>query len=387
MMNHIAYDLEMMTIEITDLLPSELQADALKTPVSAPSRSNIALQSESPTDSHVAAFKLGLKPARFGLSQETEAALGGARDWSEVRLLLQSEIEKQIVEKRFSEYQQSLDLALDDVIKAHRKADGWTPERLDLLPDGLKERWMKLEQDALAAFEKMASIKITYPENPRWWWSGDQKREVKDIELERSGDFISSAREQIGYDALLKPLQEQLSRAKAMTVSIKETQAEIEAKFESFKGTIDTLLGPLNWLPLKMADLVLIMPLLVAISLGAGTAWMLVRRRAYLQFLDTCKTKSAELGEIAFTMELDTPPAKLKLLVLFCSAVALGWILYDNGKLAAYAALEQSAAARLGLPEPSLASPFLNWYLSLALLAASLFVSLKLLASRGPGRD
>ncbi|MDQ8196633.1 hypothetical protein QEH56_00655 [Pelagicoccus enzymogenes] len=205
------------------------------------------------------------------------------------------------------------------------------------------------------------------PKDERWWWTTGGKAGVLGLELERSQGVLDSLLEDAGYEALLDSIESQLEVLAQAETMVSTRQAEIEIAFDSFQETISQLLGPLDWLPLNMDDLVAFMPLLVACSLGSGVAWILLKRKRYVEILDTSSERSETVREIAFTLRLDAPSSRLRWSVLFCLVAGGAWIVYANLRLAGLVT-EQRASGEPVLGGEMDYSLALNWGFSLVLL-------------------
>lgn len=317
----------------------------------------------------------------FSIPGAAQSRLRRANDWAEIRRILEPEIQEKVIDVRFSEYNERLRSSINSIAAEIEAANEWTPKDLNELPAELQALWGQVNAASKEAVRTIKAIEVRAPEDERWWWSREGKGGAGKLELDRSADLIAEVKSQIGYEEILASLKEQLATLQETIDLIVERQAEIEAKFEAFHETLLQLLGPLDWLPLNLNDLVFMMPLLVACSFGAGFAWVLLRRRAYVRLLEACVAKSEEVRELGFLLQLDFRASRVRLCLIVCTVVAAVWIVYGNARLRAFESLQASSEA-FSVIKDAQSSALLNWGVSLVLLLGGLLIGLQSLSKR-----
>ncbi len=383
MMKGIASDLKLVTDEVINYLEGDL--DPFEGDVSEPEELSLrdiqAMQMQSVAQMDIPAMP---RPTLMELDSGTVAALRATQSWSEIREILQPEIQSAVIEVRFSEYNKQVQSFVDRSLQGGEKARAWKPKDLEGLPEELKKLWSRVDTATEQAIENLKSLAISQPENKTWWWTTGGKDGVAGLELERSEEVLDDLLETAGYDAVLSSLSLQIEVLAEVEKKVALRQEEVEVAFSAFKDTIAQLLGPLDWLPLNMNDFVFLMPLLVACSLGGGVAWVLRKRMAYIGILDTASVKSTEVDELRFTLDLDSSRSRLRGLLLISLVVGLAWVVYLNVQLLAFVALLEEQKNVLLAGSISYSS-FLNWGVSLVVLVGGSAISFQSLRDSGVG--
>lgn len=369
LMSNLAQDLEVLTYQIAPYLPDDLKPIPEDSLLEEPRMQMQMQASAMPQPS-------GLTRLRVKLSDETVSRLSETQSWNQIREQLNQAIQEQLIAPRFSEYNSEIQRAIGKELQAIRSASDWAPADLDALPEDLRELWREVESASQAALRNLEAFVIEKPQNDRWWWSASGKAGARRLELNRSVSLLSDLKGQFGYEALIGSLRSQLQALEDTTQLLTEEQKEIQEDFASFQETISQLLGPLDWLPLNMDDLVSLMPLLVAVSFGGGSSWIVVKRSQYSEILNTASKKSDAVRGLGFALSLPNSRERVQGYVFVGVALASAWVVYANLKLTAFARVVLSSES-VSLRNGFASAAFLNWGVSFALLVLCLGVALR----------
>lgn len=372
MMDNIAGDLE----EVSELVRPKVREDIRGVSVSPgpvfdpriQRRRSMVMQEEA----SVMPRGLSQVAATFQVPKTVEPKLKSANDWGEVRWILKPEVEKQIIDVRFSEYNAELKKTVDDSVKSIESANAWEPKNLEVLPESLRTLWRTVDEASEKAVETVKQIQAKPPADDSWWFTQDGKAAAGEYELKRTTQVVTQIKDQVGYDKVLASLQAQLEALSSTESVVEAERAELEKKFASFHEKLGQLLGPLDWLPLNVDDLVYLMPFLVACVLGGGVGWVMLRRRSYRRLLDACLAKSESVRELGFTLELENSTGSVRTFVIGGAVLAVAWIAYGNMRVRALDTLRQGTGNDALLGDVGY-SALLNWGVSLVLLAAGIF--------------